>query len=71
MYGDAETAQAVRAALDGHLVASHLLGNIHNLPTRKIRFSQHTDLTINLHPHRSRDYTSAYLPRRFCLWTPA
>ena len=44
----------VRAALDGHSVPAHLVGNVSNPPTLKINFSQHTELNVKFQSHRSR-----------------
>jgi len=44
----------VRAALDGRLVPSHLIGNAPNPPTLKVNFSQHSELNVKFQSHRSR-----------------
>lgn len=61
-YGDAATAEAVRAALDGRHIPKNLLNDTPHPPQLKISFSQHTDLNVKFQSHRSRDYVNPYLP---------
>ncbi|KAK9828852.1 hypothetical protein WJX72_002413 [[Myrmecia] bisecta] len=61
-YGDSETAEQVRQALDGRHIPKHLLNETPSPPMLKISFSQHADLNVKFQSHRSRDYTNPYLP---------
>ena len=53
-YGDSETADQVRQALDGRHIPRHVLNDTPNPPMLKLSFSQHTDLNVKFQSHRSR-----------------
>ena len=53
-YGDSETADQVRQALDGRHIPRHVLNDHPNPPMLKLSFSQHTDLNVKFQSHRSR-----------------
>ena len=53
-YGDSETADQVRQALDGRHIPKHVLHDHPNPPMLKLSFSQHTDLNVKFQSHRSR-----------------
>ncbi len=53
-YGDSETADQVRQALDGRHIPKHVLNDHPNPPMLKLSFSQHTDLNVKFQSHRSR-----------------
>lgn len=53
-YGDPETADQVRQALDGRHIPRHVLNDHPNPPMLKLSFSQHTDLNVKFQSHRSR-----------------
>ncbi|KAL3146647.1 hypothetical protein ABBQ32_000876 [Trebouxia sp. C0010 RCD-2024] len=61
-YGDSETADQVRQALDGRHIPRHVLNDHPNPPMLKLSFSQHTDLNVKFQSHRSRDYMNPYIP---------
>ncbi|KAA6421471.1 MAG: polypyrimidine tract-binding protein 1-like [Trebouxia sp. A1-2] len=61
-YGDSETADQVRQALDGRHIPKHVLNDHPNPPMLKLSFSQHTDLNVKFQSHRSRDYVNPYIP---------
>lgn len=53
-YGDSQTADQVRQALDGRHIPRHVLNDTPNPPMLKLSFSQHTDLNVKFQSHRSR-----------------